>query len=83
MRASKATNSKVNMCDTCCHHFSDCKQDLIEFGNSKGNDNVIVCSSYMSQAMHKNSRDIERAFKLGIFKRYDNNTYDIWGVKNV
>ena len=79
MRASKATNTKINMCDSCIYHFSDCKQDLIEFGNGFGNDNVIICSSYMPQAIHKNSKDIDRAFELGIFKRYDNNTYDLWG----
>lgn len=80
MRASKATNSKVNMCDSCMHRFSDCKQDLIEFGDGIGNDNVIVCSSYMPQVIHKHSKDIERAFELGVFKRYDNNTYDIIGT---
>lgn len=79
MRASKATNNKINMCNTCVHCFSNCKQDLIEFGDGIGNDNVIVCSSYMPQALHKHSEDVTPAYELGIFKRYDNNVYDIIG----
>lgn len=37
----------INLCDTCLLNFGECEQDMIEFGNGIGNDNVIKCSSYV------------------------------------
>ncbi len=67
MRASVATNSKVNMCDCdCSHSFATCTPDLVEFGDGVGNDNVVVCSQYETTKLYE---EIEHDMSLGIFSR--------------
>lgn len=68
MRASKADNSKVHMCNYCSNEYPTCNPELIEFGDGIGNDNVIVCSSYMT-IKQLNNFPVTGAPELGIFKR--------------
>lgn len=68
MIASKADNSKVNMCDFCQKSFAWCDSELIEFGDGKGNDNVVVCSEYTARRFH-NNYPITGAPEYGIFQR--------------
>ena len=42
----KARSSKDNLCDSCQFCIGDCDAEDIEFGDGKGNDNVIGCDSY-------------------------------------
>ena len=78
MRASKATNRKINMCDTCGLIYPTCHPEIIEFGDGIGNDNVIVCSSYLTKKIHGDDH-IELAPEIGIFKRDISDTFGIEG----
>jgi hypothetical protein len=41
------TNNMVtNMCETCHDCFTDCHNQIIEFGYGMGNDNVVKCDCY-------------------------------------
>lgn len=42
----KAHCDKIHLCDSCIYAYPDCDADTIEFGNGKGNDNVIECDVY-------------------------------------
>ena len=42
-------SNEINMCDTCINEFATCNPELIEFGDGKGMDNVIVCSSFIKK----------------------------------
>lgn len=68
MYASKAINSKINMCDKCSQNFAVCKPELIKYGNGKGNDNVIVCSSFITMRL-SGDHDIHISPELGSFRR--------------
>lgn len=37
---------KMHLCDSCTYQYPNCDADSIEFGNGKGNDNVIECDAY-------------------------------------
>ncbi len=56
-----------NLCDYCKLHISTCpKANHLEFGNGKGNDNIIECSEFI----HKGGGEdyiVERP-ELGIIK---------------
>jgi len=39
-------DTKKHLCNKCVHEFPTCTQTFILFGDGKGNDNVIACSSY-------------------------------------
>lgn len=38
--------STDHLCDYCGNVFPECSQEVIEFGNGFGDDNVIKCSSF-------------------------------------
>lgn len=40
------SNTKIHLCDSCIYDFPTCDVKKIEFGNGKGNDNVISCDCY-------------------------------------
>lgn len=68
MRASKSEDSKLNMCDSCRNSPAECEQKLIEFGDGFGDDNVVVCSSYMVKQGINQPGDIVLAPEFGVFK---------------
>lgn len=37
---------QINMCDSCKFDVPTCKSGKVEFGQGKGNDNVINCEGY-------------------------------------
>jgi hypothetical protein len=37
---------KVHLCNTCAKEYPVCDGNITEFGNGKGNDNVVKCSGY-------------------------------------
>lgn len=69
MRASKSIDRCINMCDTCKFTFAECATEVIEFGDGVGNDNVVVCSSYMVKPFIGDIDKIILAPELGVFKR--------------
>ena len=42
-------NNTIHLCDTCIYCFADCPAKTVEFGNGKGNDNVVHCDSYANK----------------------------------
>lgn len=43
----KIKDTKINLCDNCKLEIPTCpKAEVIEFGDGKGNDNIISCSEY-------------------------------------
>lgn len=38
--------TKIHLCDSCVYEFATCEAKNIEFGNGKGNDNVIDCDCF-------------------------------------
>jgi hypothetical protein len=42
----KDIDTKINQCDSCLLHVSDCGAVDVEFGDGVGNDNVIKCNAY-------------------------------------
>ena len=46
MTLFKTNNSKSNLCDTCKNCISSCEGFMLEFGDAKGDDNVIECNGY-------------------------------------
>ena len=48
MRYYIAEDTKINMCDYCKEKFAECEALGVEFGDGKGNDNVIKCGSFRS-----------------------------------
>lgn len=68
MRVFKTTDSKLNMCGYCLHDIPTCpKATVIEFGNGKGNDNVVACSEYVGTSL-TNNIPIELDKERGIVK---------------
>ena len=43
--AKKTIDTKRNLCDSCKFQFPDCDGDPV-FGDSIGNDNIIMCKQY-------------------------------------
>ena len=45
----KAKNSKDNLCDSCelKGQIPECFNDDLEFGDGRGNDNIIECKNYI------------------------------------
>jgi hypothetical protein len=50
MRIIRTSDSKEHLCNTCVKSkdFPQCLPDDVEFGNGKGNDNIIACSQCVS-----------------------------------
>ena len=70
MIASKAINSKTNMCRFCKFDFATCTPEIVEFGNVKGNYNVVVCSSFITKNINGDV-EIEPAPEYGVFDRVE------------
>lgn len=39
-------DTKIHLCDSCLNSFPECSPKIIEFGEGKGNDNIVKCSDY-------------------------------------
>lgn len=39
-------HEQLNLCDTCKFEIPTCKGSFMEFGNGRGDDNVIKCKTY-------------------------------------
>ena len=39
-------HQQLNLCDSCKQHPAECTDRYINFGNGKGDDNVIKCTGY-------------------------------------
>lgn len=43
---------KSHICNTCKNVYPECNADKVEFGNGKGNDNIVNCDCYESKNPH-------------------------------
>jgi hypothetical protein len=39
-------STKINLCDYCLQNMPECINEKIEFGDGRGNDNVIECDGF-------------------------------------
>lgn len=48
MKYTRTKDTKEHLCMTCKKNFPSCdaSNDLIEFGDGVGNDNIIGCNAY-------------------------------------
>jgi len=69
MRVIGTISNKDTLCNYCRHDFVTCpKAEYIEFGEGKGNDNVIGCSEYIPISIFNNYPIVGKP-ELGIFSK--------------
>lgn len=83
MRCIQSTDNTKHMCEYCSNNFETCRPYKIKFGTGLGNDNVILCSEFVSKVAVANLPNYITGSNE-FAKRYDLNNPNIeqdW-VKN-